>query len=82
LCQAAVKLGLQAMDLLEPKDWPVAQKYGLKLTVVPGPTSIPDGLNRKENHDGIEQRFREDWWTGPWRPRPARRSSSPATARA
>ena len=59
LCQAAVKLGLQAMDLLEPKDWPVAQKYGLKLTVVPGPTSIPDGLNRKENHDGIEKRFRE-----------------------
>ncbi len=59
LCQAAVKLGLQAMDLLEPKDWPVAQKYGLKLTVVPGPTSIPDGLNRKENHDGIEKRYRE-----------------------
>ena len=59
LCQAAVKLGLQAMDLLEPKDWPVAQKYGLKLTVVPGPCSIPDGLNRKENHDGIEKRFRE-----------------------
>jgi hydroxypyruvate isomerase len=59
LCQAAVKLGLQAMDLLEPKDWPVAQRYGLKLTVVPGPTTIPDGLNRKENHDGIEKRFRE-----------------------
>ena len=59
LCQAAVKLGLQAMDLLEPKDWPVAQNYGLKLTVVPGPCSIPDGLNRKENHDGIEKRFRE-----------------------
>ncbi len=59
LCQAAVKLGLQAMDLLDPRDWPVAQRYGLKLTVVPGPCSIPDGLNRKENHDGIEKRFRE-----------------------
>ncbi|MGO9239398.1 MAG: hydroxypyruvate isomerase family protein [Bryobacteraceae bacterium] len=59
LCQAAVKLGLQAMDLLDPKDWPVAQRYGLKLTVVPGPCSIPDGLNRKENHDAIEKRFRE-----------------------
>jgi len=59
LCQAAVKLGLQAMDLLEPKDWAVAERYGLALTVVPGPSSIPDGLNRKENHDGIEKRFRD-----------------------
>ena len=58
LCRTAAGLGLQAMDLLDPKEWATAQKYGLQLTIVPGPTSIPDGLNRKENHDGIEQRFR------------------------
>jgi hydroxypyruvate isomerase len=58
LCQAAVKLGIQAVDLVDPKEWPAVQKAGLQLTIVPGPTSIPDGLNRKENHDAIEQRFR------------------------
>ncbi len=58
LCQAAVKLGIQAMDLVDPKEWPAVQKAGLRLTIVGGPSTIPDGLNRKENHDGIEQRFR------------------------
>lgn len=34
-------------------------KAGLQLTIVPGPTTIPDGLNRKENHDAIEKKFRD-----------------------
>jgi hydroxypyruvate isomerase len=59
LCQAALKLGIQAVDLVDPKEWPAVQKAGLKLTIVPGPTTIPDGLNRKENHDAIEKKFRE-----------------------
>jgi len=59
LCSEAKKLGIQAIDLLDPKEWSVAQQHGLALTVVPGPTTIPDGLNRKENHDAIEQKFRE-----------------------
>jgi hydroxypyruvate isomerase len=58
LAQACVRLGIEAIDLLDPKEWPVAQKHGLKLTVVPGPTSIPNGLNRKEDHDKIEERFK------------------------
>jgi len=59
LCQTAVKLGVQAIDLVDPKEWPAVQRAGLALTVVNGPTTIPDGLNRKENHDAIEKRFRE-----------------------
>ena len=59
LCQAAVKLGIQAVDLVDPKEWPAVQKAGLQLTIVPGPTTIPDGLNRKENHDAIEKKFRD-----------------------
>lgn len=58
LCQAAVKLGIQAVDLVDPKEWPAVQKAGLRLTIVGGPTTIPDGLNRKENHQAIEERFR------------------------
>jgi hydroxypyruvate isomerase len=57
LARESARLGIEAMDLVNPKEWDVVKKHGLRLTVVPGPTSIPDGLNRKENHDGIEQRF-------------------------
>ncbi len=58
LAQSAAKMGIVAMDLVAPSEWDVVKEAGLRLTVVPGPTTIPDGLNRKENHDGIEQRFK------------------------
>ena len=58
LAAACVKIGIEAIDLVDPKEWAAVQKHGLKLTVVPGPTSIPEGLNRRENHDAAEQKFR------------------------
>jgi hydroxypyruvate isomerase len=58
LAKAAAEMGIEAMDLVDPKEWAAVQKYGLKLTVVPGPTSIPDGLNRKENHGPAEEKFK------------------------
>jgi len=58
LAQASAKMGIQAMDLVAPAEWDAVKEAGLRLTVVPGPTSIPDGLNRKENHAGIEERFK------------------------
>lgn len=58
LAAACVKLGIEAIDLVNPKEWDAVRKRGLKLTVVPGPTSIPDGLNRKEHHGAAEQKFR------------------------
>lgn len=57
LATAAAKMGIVAMDLVAPAEWDAVQKAGLRLTVVPGPTSIPDGLNRKEDHDAIETKF-------------------------
>lgn len=55
---ACARMGIQAIDLLPKQEWPVAQKHGLRLTSVPGPTSIADGLNRKENHAAIEEKFK------------------------
>ena len=57
LAAASAKMGIVAMDLVAPAEWDAVRKAGLRLTVVPGPTSIPDGLNRKENHDAIEAKF-------------------------
>ena len=59
LARESARLGIQSIDLLDPKEWAAAKKFGLIPTMVPGGTTIPDGLNRKENHDGIEQRLKE-----------------------
>jgi hydroxypyruvate isomerase len=52
----AARLGAKGYDLIYAKDWPVLKKYGLIPTMVPGfGGSIPDALNRKENHAEIEK---------------------------
>ena len=52
------RLGLKSVDLATANEWPVLKKYGLTPTMIGGGTTIPDGFNRKENHAGIEERFR------------------------
>lgn len=60
LARECAAMGLKGIDLLGPKDWDTVKKYGLVPTMMmPGGGSIPDGLNRKENHDKIEKEFRE-----------------------
>jgi len=56
----AARLGAKGFDLIGPKDWPTLKKYGLIPTMVPGfGGTIPDALNRKENHERIEALMRE-----------------------
>jgi hydroxypyruvate isomerase len=55
----SARLGLKSVDLAPANEWPVLKKYGLLPTMIGGGTTIPEGFNRKENHAGIEQRFRE-----------------------
>src|SRR5215468_10465990 len=59
-CREAARLGCKGFDLIGPADWPTLKKYGLVPSMYPpGPGgSIPDALNRKENHDKIEMSLR------------------------
>jgi hydroxypyruvate isomerase len=59
LAKESARIGLKGMDLIEPPDWPVVQKYGLVPAMVPGGGSIADGWNRKENHAKLEEQFRD-----------------------
>jgi len=54
LCRAAADMGLQAIDLLEEKDWETPGKFGLVCSMgyADGGT-IADGLNNRANHDAI-----------------------------
>src|SRR5450432_523584 len=58
--QAAARMGAKGFDLIGPKDWPILKKYGLLPTMCPGfGGTIPDALNRKENHERIEKSMHE-----------------------
>lgn len=59
-CREAARLGIQGFDLIGPADWPLLKKYGLTPSMYPpGPGgSIPDALNRTENHDKLEKSLR------------------------
>jgi len=56
-CRLAADMGCKGYDLIGPGDWPMLKKYGLIPTMCPpGPGgTIPEALNRTENHDRIEK---------------------------
>jgi hydroxypyruvate isomerase len=60
LAREGARLGLQGIDLLDYKDWPTVQKYGLVPAMTPGTVSIPEGFNRKENHDRLVRETEEN----------------------
>ncbi len=61
MARHASELGCVCMDLLKTEEeWRTARKYGLVPEVVPGAGTIPNGLNRKENHALLESQFREN----------------------
>jgi hydroxypyruvate isomerase len=54
MCRNAAHFGCKGFDLINPPDWPMLKKYGLVPTMVYSGATIPDGLNRVENHAKIE----------------------------
>jgi hydroxypyruvate isomerase len=59
LCRNGAEMGLSAIDLVRPEEWPTLQKYNLVSSMVYSAGTIPDGWNRTENHDRLEKEMRE-----------------------
>jgi hydroxypyruvate isomerase len=59
LCQAAQRIGLKGIDLVNAPDWPTVKKYGLVPSMIQGNGKIPDGFNRLENHDKLVSDLKE-----------------------
>ena len=59
LCRQGAEMGLSGIDLVEPEDWPTIRKYGLVPTVTQGKAKIPDGWNRVESHQRLEDEIKE-----------------------
>ena len=53
LCRQARAIGLESVELLNETEWPVATRLGLTCAMAMGPTTIPIGFNRPDQHDRI-----------------------------
>jgi len=60
MAREAAQRGIYGFDLIGPADWPILRRHGLVPTMVPSfAGSIPDALNRKENHARLDRSLRE-----------------------
>lgn len=60
LCVAAKGIGITAIDLVGPKDWPVLKKHNLYSSMCNGAEiNIENGWNNKENHVKLIKNYSE-----------------------
>ena len=58
LCREAKAMGLESIELLGPKEWPILKKYGLTCAMASGAgMGIAEGFNHVENHDKLVESF-------------------------
>jgi hydroxypyruvate isomerase len=61
MCRLVKQLGLGAIDLLAPKDWPMLKQYGLTCSMcyTAGKISLTEGWNDKTHHSWLIRDFEE-----------------------
>lgn len=60
LCESAQELGLKSIELLDPKEWDIAIKYGLTCAISNGsPLHITKGFNDYKYHDQLYSEYEE-----------------------
>lgn len=61
LCQEVKKIGMKAIDLIGPKDWPILQQHGLQCSMcyTGGKANIPDGWNNPKFHEQLIKEYLE-----------------------
>jgi hydroxypyruvate isomerase len=57
MCAIGRKIGLKAIDLLGPNDFPTLKKYGLECSMI-NTHGLTKGINRKENHAECLEKIR------------------------
>lgn len=60
LCKASKAIGIKAIDLVGPKDWPTLKKYGLISSMCNGAEiNLTDGFGDKEFHAQLHKNYTE-----------------------
>ena len=50
----AARIGYKSVEMLNQEHWSLVRDNGMRVATFSGHTSLPDGLNKRENHDRIE----------------------------
>jgi hydroxypyruvate isomerase len=59
-CAGAKKIGIEAIDLVGPKDWPILKKYGLDSSMCNGAEiNLTDGWNEPAFHETLIRQYTE-----------------------
>ena len=58
LAQHAVRMGIKSIEIVGPDDFPVLKEFGLVCAMSNGAGSIPENLNRLENHAELIPAYR------------------------
>ena len=59
LCRFCKEIGIESVELIGPKNFDLIKKYDLTCAMCEGPSSIPNGWNRVENHEKYLKAFEE-----------------------
>jgi hydroxypyruvate isomerase len=61
LCKVVKQIGFSAIDLLTPKEWPIAQQYGIysSMCYTAGEVSLTKGFNNPVYHDQLVKDYLE-----------------------
>jgi hydroxypyruvate isomerase len=55
LVKEAAAIGFDSVEMGPQEYWDLIQEHGMKVAIIGGHGTLTDGLNRRENHDRIEQ---------------------------
>ena len=53
--RGAARIGYKSVEMLPQEHWDLVKENGMEIAIISGHASLPDGLNKRENHDRIEQ---------------------------
>ena len=60
LCQLSTELGIKAIDLVGPEEWPILKRYGLDASMCHGAElSLEDGWGDTRFHPALIERYRQ-----------------------
>jgi len=51
---SAAKIGYESVEMLDPQYWDLVREKEMRVAIIIGHASLPDGLNKRENHARIE----------------------------
>lgn len=51
---SAAKIGYESVEMLDRQYWDLVREKGMRVAIIIGHASLPDGLNKRENHARIE----------------------------